>query len=92
MKVLPSKRLIALAFILAVVVASVNASYFLWTELQNNNQGEYWDPMTQEIDLQYCGAMFLVVFLPTLLVVVMAESLFGLLWALVRRAAASRTK
>jgi len=37
---------------------------FLYIGFKENTQGEYYDPLTKDIDLPYAAEMFLISFLP----------------------------
>jgi hypothetical protein len=65
---------------IAVAAGSIIGGGFLWEEFANNNQGEYFDPVTRLIDILYTAEMFFVAAVPAALVVFTVLLLVRLAW------------
>jgi hypothetical protein len=57
----------------ALFVGLLNGAIGLYFEFQNNNQGEYFDPLTGVVDVPYAVLTFAVVAVPTVLLMLLAE-------------------
>lgn len=52
----------------AIGIAFAVAAFALWAGFQHNPQGEFFDPLTGDVDYLYSGLVFGVWFAPTFLV------------------------
>lgn len=59
--------------ILAILVGAASGLLFLYIGFNDNNQGEYYDPITRAVDLPYSMEMFLISFLPPALLTLSAS-------------------
>jgi hypothetical protein len=62
------RKTLVIAALAALLLGSAFASVVLWIAFQNNNQGEYFDPVTGQVDIAYSATLFLAASLPVALV------------------------
>ena len=66
---MPSRKALTIGSLaVALTLGAANGAVFLWIEFQNNNQGEYYDTVTGQVDLVYCVEVFAVAAIPTALI------------------------
>jgi hypothetical protein len=71
---------VAIAAIIALLLGCAFGSVVLWIAFQNNNQGEYFDPVTGQVDIAYSAELFLTASLPVALLVFAFVALGLWLW------------
>ncbi|GAA0559143.1 hypothetical protein [Rhizomicrobium electricum] len=70
----------AIIALIAGLLGSVSGTVVLWIAFQNNNQGEYFDPLTGQVDIVYSAELFAAVSLPVAVAVFAVLALGLWLW------------
>jgi hypothetical protein len=74
------RRSLAIIALIAGLLGSVFGTVVMWIAFQHNNQGEYFDPVTGQVDIAYSAELFAAASLPVAFAVFAILALGLWLW------------
>ncbi len=78
------RRTLVIAALIALLLGIAFASIVLWVAFQENSQGEYFDPVTGQVDIAYSATLFLAALLPVALAAFVVVAFGAWLWRQVK--------